>query len=359
MRKTGLRARVSFIFIFTVAAILVFVSISLIFETHYHFLMYQNQSMGMTHDFSQLIYHLEQALIQSIVWTFLVALLLTIGISLYIAKRVSAPLITMKHVAEKMTHGHLESRSNIKGNDELADLGASLNRLAEQLQNQEHLRKIMTQDIAHELRTPLATLKSHMQAFQDGVWQPTPSRIQACYEEIERLIRLVADLEQLTHIESSQFRLSLKQEDISKLIQHGVSVVSAAYMQKNVQLIVKSAPSIIIQVDKERLIQVLVNLLSNALEFTPENRYVEIKATDKGESVLITVSDTGSGISPKDLPYVFERFYRGDKSRNRKSGGGGIGLTIVKKIVEAHHGSVWIESNHGTIVYIQLPKNLD
>lgn len=353
--KRGLRFRLSVLFIGVVSITLLIAGISLMAATHYHFKLYQNQ-YGMDHNLPGLTFHLEQALLQSIIWTFVGAVLLAVLISLYVAKRLSAPLVEMKYAAEQMTQGKLDVRTSVNGNDELSDLGKAFNHLAKQLQTQEQLRFVMTQDIAHELRTPLATLKSHILAMLDRIWEPTPERLRACFEETERLIALVADLEQLTAMDSPHFRLERKPEDLSALIQQSITIITAAFMEKDMGLEVKPLPDIRLQVDRDRFIQVLVNVLSNSLKYTPEGGHVEIRAKEEGDTVLIAVEDTGIGISPADLPYVFERFYRADKSRSRKSGGGGIGLTIVKKLVDAHGGTVWMESDKGTTVFIRLPK---
>ncbi|MEF3309472.1 ATP-binding protein [Paenibacillus sp. GYB004] len=353
--KHGLRFRLSLLLIGVGSGMLLIAGISMIVETHYHFRMYQDQ-YGMDQNMQGLNLHLEQALLQSIVWTLLGAVILTILISLYVAKRFSAPLIEMKRAAEQMTQGKLSVRTIMKGNDELADLGNTLNHLAEQLQKQERLRISMTEDIAHELRTPLATLKSHMLAMLDQIWEPTPARIRACYEETERLISLVADLEQLTSMDSPHFRLVKKLDYLPNLIDQSANIVIAAFMEKGVQLVTDSIPAVSIHIDRDRFIQMLVNILSNALKFTPEGGLVRIGAENQQDMIVIAVQDTGTGIDSAELPYVFERFYRTDKSRNRKFGGNGIGLTIVKKLVEAHGGTVWIESTSGTTVFISLPK---
>lgn len=354
--KSGLRYRLSLLMIGVVVGTLLIAGISLMMETHYHFQLYQKQ-YGMDHNLPGLTFHLEQALLQSMMWTLVGAVVLAVMISLYLAKRLSAPLVEMKQAAEEITRGKLSVRTNVPGNDELAELGKALNHLAEQLQKHERLRVTMTQDIAHELRTPLATLKSHIQAMLDQIWEPTPARLRACYEETERLIALVSDLEQLTEMDSPDFRLNRKPEDLMSLIEQSANILSAAFMEKGVHLEVNPYPAIRLNVDRDRFIQILVNVLSNSLKFTPEGGHVEIRVKDETDSVLITVQDTGTGIAPEDLPYVFERFYRADKSRNRKRGGGGIGLTIVKKLVDAHGGTVWIESVNGTTVYIRLPKS--
>lgn len=350
-----LHVRLAFIIIATASCILLISTVSVIVATHFHISMFQEQTAGIKHDPSELEYHLEQALIQSIVWTFAGSLIVAIITGIYIAKRISKPLVVMKQAAEQMADGQLNARVAVAGKDELAELGASLNELAEQLQKQELLRTTMTEDIAHELRTPLATLKSHMRAFADGIWEPTPERIHSCYEEIERLTHMVAELEDLTHMESPAFQLERKKEPLNSIIEQAVELVSAAYFEKKIELTFNCAPNIRIYADRSRMMQIFVNLLSNSLKFTPENGKVRIAASEERQNVLISIQDSGSGIMQEDLPYVFERFYRGDKSRNRRTGGSGLGLTIVKSLVASHGGHIWAESGQGASFHIRLP----
>jgi two-component system sensor histidine kinase BaeS len=167
---------------------------------------------------------------------------------------------------------------------------------------------------------------------------------------------MLAEMEDLTHMESPAFQLERKEESLHSMIEQGVDLVSAAYLEKKVDLSFSCSPSIRIFADRNRMIQILVNLLTNALKFTPENGNVRIGAIVVQQDVLMTIKDSGSGIVPDDLPYIFERFYRGDKSRNRRTGGSGLGLTIVKRLVTAHGGHVWAESGkQGTTFYIRLP----
>ncbi|NQX66083.1 HAMP domain-containing histidine kinase [Paenibacillus alba] len=353
----GLYARIVIAFIGVASGVLLISTIAFILETHYHFSLYQSQTMDMNSPTFDA--HFEQALVQSVLWSAILGILLSVLLSLVVAKRITAPLIQMKKVAERMASGELGARTTVKGNDEIADLGGSLNHLAEQIMQQEQLRKTMTADVAHELRTPLATLKSHMEALMDGVWLPTPQRLESCYEEIERLRFLVGDLEQLTEMDSPHFKLKLHEEDVSVIVHGNIEAIRASYDQKGVTLVWGGATNVKATLDRQRLGQIMVNLLMNALKFTPPGGKVSVEVKEEQHRVLIMVSDTGIGIDEDDLRFVFERFYRVEKSRDRKSGGSGIGLTIAKKLVEAHGGTIRMESGVGvgTTVKIHIPKN--
>lgn len=354
----GLYARIVIAFIGVASGVLLISTIAFILETHYHFSLYQHQAMDMNAPAFDV--HFEQALVQSVLWSAILGILLSVLLSLFVAKRLTAPLIHMKKVAERMASGELGARTIVKGNDEIADLGGSLNHLAEQLMHQEQLRKTMTADVAHELRTPLATLKSHMEAMIDGVWEPTPQRLESCYEEIERLRFLVGDLEQLTEMESPQFQLQLQQQEISAIIRQCIEASQAAFVEKGVQLELSESTSVSVVIDRQRFGQIMTNLLSNALKFTPQGGNVRVWIKEEQNNVTIVVADTGIGIKESELPYVFERFYRGEKSRNRQTGGAGIGLSIVKAIAEAHGGEIHIKSEggKGTEVSIHFKKTI-
>ncbi|WP_127529339.1 sensor histidine kinase [Paenibacillus kobensis] len=355
----GLYARIAIAFIGIASGVLLISTITFIIETHYHLSMYKHQSQDMNVSPSPAFdTHFEQALLQSVLWTAILGIVLAVVISLFVAKRITAPLIQMRSVAERMAKGELSSRMEVSGKDELADLGHSLNDLAEQLLLQEQLRKTMTADVAHELRTPLTTLKSHMEAMIEGIWEPTPKRLESCYEEIERLRFLVGDLEQLTEVESPDFKLNIKEENINFIVNHHIEASKAAYEKKGVRLHFQIDGIVHVPLDKLRFGQIMVNLLSNSLKFTPKGGEVRVAVTEQGQSVFISVSDSGIGIHEKELAFVFERFYRTDKSRDRKSGGSGIGLTIVKKLIVAHGGTIDIRSqpSKGTLVEFRLPK---
>lgn len=353
----GLYARFAVTFIGITCGILLIASIVFIVNTHYHFTMYERQAET-NPDTALLNVHFEQALVQSVIWVLLSGIVLAAIVSLYVAKRLTAPLLEMKSAAVRMAGGDLQARTKLRGNDEITDLGQSLNYLAEQLEKQEQLRKTMTADVAHELRTPLATLKSHMEAMIQGVWDASPKRLRGCHEEIERMIRMVGDLEQLTQLDSPQFQLHVRIENMAAIAAQCVETIRAAFERKGVHLrLLQGGEPLLAPADRQRVCQILLNVLSNALKYTPSGENVEVSVRQDDRKILIQVQDSGIGIDKDDLPYLFERFYRADKSRDRKSGGSGIGLTIARKLAEAHRGSIHIESERGrgTTVRIYFP----
>lgn len=210
------------------------------------------------------------------------------------------------------------------------------------IEKQEEIRKRLTADVAHELRTPLAAVSSNLEAIAEGALEPTPERIQKCYDEIQRLSRLVADMEKLATAESDVLKLDRQPLDLLGLVQ---DVFPDA-----------TGDQVTINADRERMLQVLTNLRSNAEKYS--NGVISVIVQDTGKFAKITVTDCGQGIAPEDLPHIFERFYRADKSRSRSTGGAGIGLAIVKTIVEAHGGKVRAESEpgKGSTFTVLMPK---
>lgn len=355
--KRSLSFRLSVLLILYTGVILVIASIAIINATHYHFQLYGNEMAESHHSAELLNSHLEQAIIQSIGLTIGGALIIALILSIYIAKRISSPLVGMRNLTLVMARGKRDVRLPLKSvpKDELDELAASINHLAEQLQQQEQLRVAMTENIAHELRTPLTTLNSYLAAIQDGVWEPTPERIQSSREEIFRLIQLVQDLEELQIFNSSDFSLSRKEISLQRSIDQVMDLMHPSFKEKEIRLTKGQIPDVTILADESRLVQIWTNILSNALKFTPHGGIVRLDGKITGDSVLITITDSGIGIPPEDLPHIFERFYRVEKSRNRKMGGGGLGLAITKTLVERHGGQVWAESHQGTKIHVKLP----
>ncbi|WP_409305741.1 sensor histidine kinase [Peribacillus sp. SCS-155] len=352
----GLHRRLALNF-FGIASTVLITAVGVIaIEIHYHLNMFENQNVHS--DSVSLSSHLERALLESLFFTAIGAVLLVFIVSYFAAKRMAFPLIEMQNIAEKMAKGEWQSRVTFDRKDEIAMLGESLNRLAAELSKQDRIRKDMTADIAHELRTPLATLKSHMEAFEDGIWEPTPERLKACMEEINRLIFLVNDIELLHAFEAPDFRMKISSENLNELVYLSIQSVEAAYIQKGIEIKMEVPEQITVSVDPERWRQVLLNLLSNSYKYTPPGGTVTVKAEESPQDTLLSITDNGIGIKKESLSRIFQRFYREDNSRSRETGGSGIGLAVVKRLVEAHHGDIWAESveGNGTSIYIRLPK---
>jgi len=228
------------------------------------------------------------------------------------------------------------------------------------LDTQESLRKRMSADVAHELRTPLATLQSHMEAMIDGIWEPDISRLKSCHEEIMRIGRMIGDLENLARFEGENLHLEKTEFELSQWAQAIVQNFEGDFQAKGVSIRLKASEQRVFA-DRDKLSQILVNLLSNALKYTDSGGMTEVCIQGDESIAELVVQDTGIGIPEEDLPYIFERFYRADKSRNRLTGGSGIGLTIAKSLVEAHNGTLSVESifEKGTTLTVRIPKNME
>ncbi|AUS97388.1 two-component sensor histidine kinase [Clostridium thermosuccinogenes] len=276
------------------------------------------------------------------------------------AKRLSTPISRVIATAQMISKGYFDGRiTEPSSTKETTQLTETINNLAETLENQEVLRKRLTADVAHELRTPLATLQSHMEAMIDGIWKPDTERLKSCHEEIMRINRLVGDLEKLAKYESENLILTKTSFDISELIRHIIQNFENDFANKDIDVKFIGEKEIV-TADKDKISQVIINLLSNAQKYTPQGGVVEVIVKGADDVTEITVKDTGKGIPPEDLPHIFERFYRADKSRNRLTGGAGIGLTITKAIIDAHKGKIQVKSkvDEGTEFIISLPKQL-
>jgi two-component system OmpR family sensor kinase/two-component system sensor histidine kinase BaeS len=273
-------------------------------------------------------------------------------------RSITAPLNRLTRAAHGVATGDLAQRVQINSGDEIADLGAAFNSMAENLQRGEQIRREMTADIAHELRTPLSVIQGNLEAVLDGVYPADAEHIQPALDQAQLLARLVEDLRTLALAEAGQLSLDRQPTDATALVKRVVASFEPKAADKRVTLTVDAPPSLpLIYADGQRIAQVLTNLLGNALRYTPEGGRVDARLQTESRSVLITISDTGPGISTQDLPHIFDRFYRADKSRSREGGGSGLGLAIARSIVEAHGGRIWAESKtgQGTTITFTLP----
>ncbi len=288
------------------------------------------------------------------------ALVSAFGVAAVMAKRLSAPIARVIETAQMIAKGSYQTKSREKSSiRELNQLIGAINDLAATLEKQEQLRKQLTSDVAHELRTPLATLQSHIEAILDGVWQAEPERLKVCHNEVMRLNRMVADLGRLTRYESENLVLDRREFELTALIRQLIINFESEFVRKGVAINFYGEKALICA-DRDKISQIMINLIANGLKFTPAGGKIEIHVLKGVNGVEIKVNDNGCGIAEEDLPLIFERFYRADKSRSRSTGGTGIGLTIVKTLVEAHQGAITVKSEVGigTEFILSFPQSL-
>jgi len=297
------------------------------------------------------------ALNVSLLWAGIIAVMAAVALSFFIARRLTRPIHDMAAVTEWIAQGHYDQRAEVKPGDELGDLAESLNRMAASLGDTERMKRELMGNIAHELRTPLTTISGYMEGLADGVLPAEPETYGLIKGEADRLSRLVDDLQRLSRAESGRETLDIIPLEFAPFIERTAARLRPQFDRKGVELMVEVQAGAGVLADEDKLEQVMVNLLDNALLYTDSGGAVTVSAAASDGGTRVTVSDTGRGIPAADLPYVFERFYRSDKSRSRESGGSGIGLTIVKSYVEALGGSIAAESveGQGTTMAFTLP----
>lgn len=282
-----------------------------------------------------------------------VALLLALIFTYHLVE----PIQELTNAANKLGDGDLAQRVDVHGNDELATLGKTFNLMADSLQRAQETRKVLTADIAHELRTPLAIQRANLEAIQDGIYPPSNDILNIILEQNLMLSRLVNDLRLLAIADAGQLNLSISRIDFNSFISHVLERFKAQADNKKVRLEFEPGQIPKINGDIGRLEQILNNLLSNAVRHTQKGGKISVKTTLAVNFVNLEVKDNGPGIPQEDLPHIFNRFYRVDKSRNREDGGTGIGLAIAKKLAEAHGGDL-IAANHpdgGAVFTLKLP----
>ncbi|MDX9872113.1 MAG: ATP-binding protein [Clostridia bacterium] len=288
----------------------------------------------------------------------LVSLLMAVLVAGIWARRLSRPIARTADIATQIASGNYNIQFDEKPQtQELHVLATAINHLAASLARQENFRRRLTADVAHELRTPLATLRSHLEAMMLGVWAPTPERLKSVHEEILRLNTLVADLEHIERVESENLTLNKAPADLLELLRLVCGNFDGELQKKNLRFSIEGSRSVV-NIDRDRISGVIANLMSNAIKYTPENGAIRVYVQDSDNAGIFIIEDNGAGIPEEELPHIFERFYRADKSRNRNTGGAGLGLAIVKSIVAAHQGSVSVKSepNRGSSFIVTLPK---
>lgn len=286
------------------------------------------------------------------------SILFSFVIGRLMAKRIAQPVTEISDIAMEIASGNYNARFEGETKiQELYNLIGTINHLAATLGKQEDLRRQLTANVAHELRTPLATLGSHLEAMVLRVWEPTQERLKSCHEEILRLGKLVADLEHIERVESSSLKLNKSSVDLLELAKLVCGNFQGELASKNLSFTIEGEKSVV-SIDKDRISSVISNLMSNAIKYTPENGRIHVSIRDSERTSVFIIEDNGIGISEEEVPMIFERFYRADKSRNRNTGGAGLGLAIVRSIVAAHNGTVTVQStlNSGSRFVVTLPK---
>ncbi len=274
------------------------------------------------------------------------AIAAAVAVGLYTARRITRPIEAMTKASQRIARGDYHQRVRVPSADELGDLARNFNRMAATLERTDERRMELIGDVAHELRTPLGNITSLMEGLMDGVLPSEPATLQNVQREAARLQRLVLDLEELSGAEAGEIPLSARAVAVPDLIRAAADRLRTQFEDKGVDLELELRSDLPeARADPGRVIQVLLNLMGNALHYTPSGGEVTVRAHREDSSLVISVRDTGIGIAESALPQVFERFFRVDRSRSRLGGGSGIGLTIAKHLVEAQGGQIWASSS--------------
>jgi signal transduction histidine kinase len=315
---------------------------------------------------SDLFANFREAINESLTIATVAALVAAIIVSVFVSSRIVAPIRDMMVASRRIAEGHYDERVQLPGGlvgaqpDELGELALSFNQMADKLQNTEEMRRQLIGDVTHELRTPLTTIQGSMEGLIDGILSPEDQVFQNVHREAERLQNLVRDLQVLSKAESGALEFDARSVKPKDLIGKACSQLEHQYNEKGVELKNEVSGELSrVMADEDRIGQVLLNLLGNALQYTPSGGQVRISAAERDSYIEFSVEDTGIGIDAEHIPHVFTRFYRIDKSRSRVGGGSGIGLTIAKNLVEASGGRIWAHSpgiGQGSTFSFTLPK---
>jgi signal transduction histidine kinase len=291
----------------------------------------------------------------SAVGTIIVALFLGILLS----RSITRPIRELTKATHAMADGNLNQKVNVRSRDEIGELAKSFNKMSSDLSRSFNLRKQMTADIAHELRTPLSLIIGHAEGVHDGVLEPNHENFEIIREEAERLEHLVNDLRTLSLADAGELSVDFQPININNLISDIYTHYISPFNQQRITLNLKPAPvTLTANLDPSRFTQVLNNILDNALHYTPAGGSVDIETKLVENRIQISIQDNGEGVTPEEAAHLFDRFYRADEARNRNDGGSGLGLAIAKSIIDMHGGKIWAESEKGKRLkmVIELPK---
>jgi signal transduction histidine kinase len=293
-----------------------------------------------------------------LIWACLAALVLAVVLSYFMLHRVLAPLRRMTYITQEIAAGKFSARVPAESRDEVGRLAQAFNRMAESLKKLETLRRSLMIDVAHELRTPLTNIRGYLEALNDGVLEPSSETFSLLQNETMRLVQLVEDVLRLARADAARENLVLECIDLCRAVRKAVEPFAHTFSQKQLQVRLQLPPEgVTAAADAKKMARVLRNLADNVARYAPSNGEVTIRVTADVDRVRIDFLNSVQDLKPEDLPYIFERFYRGEKSRSRQHGGAGIGLSIVKELVEAHKGSVDAQLTDGLVrISLTLPK---
>lgn len=297
---------------------------------------------------------------QALLYTTLGAASIAVLVGILIARNLTRPLENLTRAAQKIAKGDLEQQVTVTSKDEIARLAEAFNCMSQEIARANLLRRQMTADIAHDLRTPLTVIAGYIESMQDGVLKPTPERLNLISTEIDRLLNLVSDLRTLSQADSGEISIHPQQIPPAMLLEHAAAPYRPRAEQMQIDLRIEAGENLPeIYVDEARMMQVFSNLMSNALRYTPEGGRITLGAAIADEKVAFTIQDTGCGIDPEDLPHIFERFYRTDSARQSENGEAGLGLAIARALVEAQGGTIRAESlpGQGSCFTIEFQTN--
>jgi len=298
------------------------------------------------------------ALHRYLIWASLAAVVLSVPISYYFMQRVLTPLTQMTRIAGQIAAGDYSAHLAVKTKDEVGELARAFNRMADSLQRIEQLRKTMVVDVAHELRTPLTNIRGYLEALHDDVVPPSRETIELLQEETQRLVRLVESLLRLAQADAAKEHLDIMPIRISEALATVLPAFEPKLAGKSITVDTEAVdPQAMVKADPHKLAQIFDNLLQNAWQYTPEGGCLRIVTRPLKAFVKIAMTNPGITIAQDDLGLIFERFFRGEKSRSRQHGGAGIGLAIVKELVEVQDGQVGATASDAeTTIWFSLPS---
>lgn len=297
----------------------------------------------------------------AVVYAGFVAVLLAVIAGVMVSRKLAKPIKSITSTASQIRSGDLTARTGIVGDDEIGQLGETFDDMATSLERDLKLEHRLTSDVAHELRTPLMAMLATVEAMQDGVLPADDEHLETVASEVRRLSRLVSAMLQLSRIENGTTKFNPEKTDIVLLVRSVVEAQEQLFADRGLKLkfdVQNGRREIFCEVDRDMIRQCVINLMSNALRYTPEDGYVVVAVSQEGRDAIVSVTDTGIGIAKEDLARVFSRFWRSDASRERESGGLGVGLALTKEIIDRHHGFIGVESElgKGTKFTLHIPR---